>query len=51
MVHFENSRVTMEKFNLNWHTYTDHLKVMMESLMQSNDLTDITLVCDDESKL
>ena len=40
----------MEQFNLNWHTYTDHLKAMMENLMQTNESTDVTLVCDDKTK-
>ena len=40
----------MELFNLNWHTYTDHLKAMMDNLMQTNESTDITLVCDDKTK-
>ena len=41
----------MEQFNLNWHTYTDHLKEMMQSLMEAKNSTDVTLVCDDKSKL
>ena len=40
----------MEQFNLNWHTYNDHLKEMMKHLMQSNESTDVTLVCDDKTK-
>ena len=40
----------MEQFNLNWHTYNDHLKEMMQHLIQSNESTDITLVCDDKEK-
>ena len=40
----------MEQFNLNWHTYNGHLKEMMQHLIQSNELTDITLVCDDKTK-
>merc|ERR1712029_111799 len=41
---------TMEQFNLNWHTYSDHLKDMMQHLMQSNESTDVTLVCEDRTK-
>ena len=41
----------MEQFNLNWHTYTDHLKEMMHSLMEAKNSTDVTLVCDDKNKL
>ena len=40
----------MEQFNLNWHTYNDHLKDMMQNLLQSNESTDVTLVCEDKSK-
>ena len=40
----------MEQFNLNWHTYNDHLKEMMQHLMQSNESTDVTLVCEDKTK-
>ena len=37
-----------EKYNLNWHTYSDHLRKMLHEMMKSNDLTDVTLVCDDK---
>ena len=37
-----------EKYNLNWHTYSDHLKDMLHDMMKSNELTDVTLVCDDK---
>ena len=40
----------MEKFNLNWHTYNDHLKEMMQNLMQSHESSDVTLVCEDKTK-
>ena len=40
----------MEKFNLNWHTYNDHLREIMQHLMQSNAYTDVTLVCDDKTR-
>ena len=40
----------MEQFNLNWHTYNDHLKEMMQHLMQSNESSDVTLVCEDRTK-
>ena len=40
----------MEQFNLNWHTYNDHLKDMMQNLLQSNESTDVTLVCEDRTK-
>ena len=37
-----------EKYNLNWHTYSDHLREMLHEMMKSNELTDVTLVCDDK---
>ena len=40
-----------EKYNLNWHTYSDHLREMLHELMKSNQLTDVTLVCDDKVKI
>ena len=42
--------MSQEQFNLNWHTYTDHLQELMENLMQSNESTDVTLVCEDKTK-
>ena len=39
-----------EQFNLNWHTYSDHLKEMMVNLMESNETADVTIVCDDKAK-
>ena len=42
--------MSQEQFNLNWHTYPDHLKEMMEALMKSNNLADVTLVCNDKTK-
>ena len=42
--------MSQEQFNLNWHTYTDHLKEMMLKLMESNETADVTLVCDDRTK-
>ena len=39
-----------EKYNLNWHTYSDHLKSMLHEMMKSDDLTDITLVSDDKEQ-
>ena len=40
----------MKHFNLNWHTYDDHLKEMMQNLLDSNESTDVTLVCEDRTK-
>ena len=40
--------MNQEKYNLNWHTYSDHLREMLHEMMKSNELTDVTLVCDDK---
>ena len=40
-----------EKYNLNWHTHSDHLKDMLHEMMKSDELTDVTLVCDDMRQL
>merc|ERR1712098_975938 len=40
----------MEQFYLNWHTYNDHLKDMMQNLMLSHESADVTLVCEDKTK-
>ena len=36
-----------EKYNFNWPTYSEHLREMLHDIRQSNELTDVTLVCDD----
>ena len=40
-----------EKYNLTWHTYSDHLKQMLHNLMTDKDSQDVTLVCDDKVKI
>ena len=39
--------MAQEQFNLNWHTYNDHLKEMMGNLLESNETADVTLMCED----
>ena len=46
---FSSSKMT-QKLNLNWHTYSDHLKEMLRNLMDSNETADVTLICDDKTK-
>ena len=48
----ESLSLTMhkEKYNINWHTYSDHLKEMLHEMMKSNELADVTLVCDDKKQ-
>ena len=41
----------LEKFNLTWHTYSEHLQSMLHEMMVSSDLTDVTLVCDDKKNI
>ena len=43
--------MAQEKVTLNWHSYSDHLRNMMQNLMESNLSADVTLVCDDKTKL
>ena len=38
-------------YNLFWHSYSDHLKEMLHNMVKSDELTDVTLVCDDKKKL
>ena len=40
-----------DKYNLTWHTYSDHLKQMLQSLMNDKDSQDVTLICDDRVKI
>ena len=42
--------MSLEQFNLSWHTYLNHLKEMMQTLMETKKSTDVTLVCDDKVK-
>ena len=42
--------MTQEQFNLKWHTYSDHLREMMITLMNANKSADVTLVCNDKTK-
>ena len=42
--------MSQEQFNLNWHTYSDHLKEMMINLMESYETADVTLVSEDKTK-
>ena len=48
----ESLSLTMhkEKYNINWHTYSDHLKEMLHEMMKSNELEDVILVCDDKKQ-
>merc|ERR1712133_247137 len=41
-------KMDTEKCNINWHTYSDHLRDMLYEMRESDQLTDVTLVCDDK---
>ena len=43
--------MNQDKYNLNWHTYSDHLRDMLHEMLMSKELTDVTLVCDDKRQL
>jgi len=34
--------------SVKWHTYPSHLRDVLQNMMKSNDLKDVTLVCDDK---
>jgi len=42
--------MSQEQFDLNWHTYSDHLRELMETLMNTNKSADVTLICNDKTK-
>ena len=40
--------MNQDKYNIEWNSYSDHLKEMLHDMLKSNYLTDVTLVCDDK---
>ena len=42
--------MNFEKYQLDWDAYSDHLREMLHNMLRSNELTDVTLVCDDKRK-
>ena len=40
--------MNQEKFDLTWHTYTDHLREMLRNMMSTNELADVTIVSEDK---
>ena len=48
---FKGSVMHPEKYNLNWHTYSDHLKNMMKELMMDGGFSDVTIVTEDKKKI
>ena len=45
------SMMANEKYDLNWHTFSDHLLENFKHLYSSNQFADVTLVCDDQKQL
>ena len=43
--------MSLEQYNVKWDSFSDHLKEMMQNLMQSTDTADVTLVCQDKIKV
>ena len=41
----------MDKLQFRWQSYSDHVGSMLHEMRKSNDLTDVTLVCDDKTQL
>ena len=41
----------MERFNLQWPSYTNHLTLMFRDLYSEEKYQDVTLVCDDQTQL
>ena len=40
-----------EKYSLSWDNYSNHLKEMLHEMLKSNELADVTLVCDDNKQI
>ena len=40
----------MNKYNLTWNSFSDHLRLMFQDLYEEDRLTDVTLVCEDETQ-
>ena len=38
----------LQNFSVKWDAYSDHLRRMLHEMMKSEELTDVTLVCDDK---
>ena len=40
-----------KKFDVYWNSYTDHLREMLQQMRSSEELTDVTLICDDKKQI
>ena len=43
--------MTQENFNLEWHSYTEHLRNMMKEMLMNEIFSDVTLVSEDKKKI
>ena len=41
----------MQNLNISWHGYSNHFREIMHGMIKNSDLTDVTLVCDDQKLL
>ena len=40
-----------EKYTLNWHTYSDHLRDILKEMSSDDSFADVTLVTDDKKQM
>ena len=40
-----------EKYTLNWHTYSDHLRDILKEMSSDDAFADVTLVTDDKKQM
>ena len=46
-----NLKMMQKQLNLNWQDYSDHFKEIIQNLLKSTNFEDVTLVCDDKTRL
>ena len=39
-----------DKYTLNWHTFSDHLRLMFKDLYEERKYSDVTLICEDQTQ-
>ena len=45
---FYITSMDQEKYSLMWKYFPDHLRSILQNMMESDDLTDVTLMCEDQ---
>lgn len=45
------AKMKIETFDVKWHSFTDHLKIMLHKIRSSGLYTDVTFICDDQKEL